>query len=83
MGFFSKKTPFSDLDGGSKDRFVKDVAEIYLDSFNRFGRFPPGPESVMAIKLRALRYNYRLTRYECSAVRLVALQVALESRRSR
>jgi len=83
MGLFSKKTPFSDLDGKSQERFVRDIADLYLDSFNRWGRFPPGPESVMAIKLLARSYDYKLTLAECSAVQEIALQVAVESRRSR
>lgn len=83
MGFFSKKTPFADLDQESQTRFVNDVAELFLDSFNRWGRFPPGPESLLAIKLRARSHDCKLTLAEVSAVQGAALQIAMEWRRTR
>jgi len=81
MGIFSKKTKFEDLSQASQKQFVIRVAEVYVDSFDRWGRFPGGPESLASIKLVARNCGYRASVDQCVGIHEAALAVALEMRR--
>jgi hypothetical protein len=81
MGIFSSKTRFEDLGSDRQSQFINEIALLLLDSFERWGRFPPGPESLMAIKMRARQNSYKISVSECTNIHELALDLALELRR--
>ncbi|MAE69055.1 MAG: hypothetical protein CME06_01145 [Gemmatimonadetes bacterium] len=83
MSLFSKKTKFENLSPAQREEFILNVAELYLDSFDRWGRFPPGPESIASIKLGARNYGYKVSLVQCGEIHEAALIGAREMARSR
>lgn len=83
MGLFSRKTKFEELGADQQDAFIRNIAELYLDSFDRWGQFPPGPESIASIKIGARNYGYKVALDQCGEIHQLALKVALQMNRSR